>query len=190
MNRAIWALATVLLLCGCGRGDHVAQDNWPSSGDSLAAVLLDSLQVAQIGLLLAEDAEKVEQQLWGTFANRELAMRYSQIEVPADVSAWPTFRARLVKAAKAAGRNSDSLARALEEIAKQEEQLIRKGQIYPFGAFIAKQRGEKVWLIPCLWESGISYDSEGRPRPVRARHIRIWAFLVEGGRQVGYVTCK
>ncbi len=189
MNRVSWVSAMVLLVCGCGRSD-ASGNAWPSAGDSLAAAMLDSLQVATIDLRLSDDSNEAKQQLWGTFANRGLAMRYSRIAIPGDVSAWWVFRERLVEAAKTEGRNADSLARALDEIAKQEERLIAEGQIYPFGAFIAKQRGERVWVIPCLWESGTSYDSEGQPRPVKASHIRIWAFLVESGRQVGYVTCK
>ncbi len=190
MKRTIWVLAIALLLCGCDRGDHVAQFDWPKSDDSLATALLDSLQVAGISLLLSEDPGDIKQQLWGTFANRDLAVRYSQIEIPAGVSAWPVFRARLIETAKAAGRNSDSLTGALDEIARQQERLVAEGQIFPFGAFIAKQRGEKVWAIPCLWESGRSYGDEGKPRPVRAGHIQIWAFLIENGRQIGYVSCK
>ena len=182
-------VVVALLLCGCN-GNEAAQYGWPSSADSLAVALLDSLQVAKISLLLSEEPDDVAQQLWGTFANRDLAKRYSQIEIPSNKPAWPVFRARLIDVAKAAGRNKESLARALDEIAKQEEWLVSERQIYPIGAFIAKQRGEKVWVIPCLSESGISYDGEGQPRPMRARHIQIWAFLVESGRQVGYVTCK
>jgi len=190
VKRTIWVLVTVLLLCGCDLRDHVAQFDWPKSDDSLATALLDSLQVAPISLLLSEDPGDIKQQLWGTFANRELALRYSQIEIPAGVSAWPVFRGRLIEAAKAAGRNSESLAGALDEIARQKEWLVTEKQIFPFGAFIAKQRGEKVWAIPCLWESGRSYDDEGMPSPVRAGHIQIWAFLIESGRQIGYVSCK
>lgn len=189
MKHEAWVFATVLLLCGCGRGE-ATKNEWPSSSDTLAVLLLDSLQVADISLLLSEDADEIKQQLWGTFASRDLANRYSQIEVPSRVRAWPLFRARLLDAATAARRNPRSLARALDDIEKQEEWLIAERQIFPIGAFVAKQRGEKVWVIPCLWEGGVTYNSDGQPRPVRARHLRIWAFLIGNGRQIGYETYR
>lgn len=189
MRHAAWVIATALLLCGC-RSGGTSQGRWPSSADSLAVSLLDSMQVAKISLLLSEDPNEVEQQLWGTFANRDLATRYSQIEVPSDVRAWPVFRARLLSAAENSKRNTESLARALDIIEEHEQWLVAERLIFPIGAFIAKQRGEKVWVIPCLWESGVSSDGTGSPRPVRARHIQIWAFSIENCRQVGFATCK
>ncbi len=132
MKHLSWFLATLLVLCGCHREDPAPLFAWPASADSLAATLLDSLQVTEIGLRLAESPDEINQQLWRTFANRDPAERYSRIEVPAGVSAWPVFRERLVRVAEAAGR----------------------------------------------------------PRPMKARHIQIWAFHIQSGQEVGHVSCK
>jgi len=167
-----------------------ASAEWPGPADTLALALLDSLQTGPVGLRLETDPEAAGRQLWNAYANRDLAKRYTQIEVPGGKSVWPVFKARLVAAADARGLESGSLERALGAIEKQEAHLTTKGQLFPIGAFVARQDGGKVWVIPCLWESGYVLDGDGSPRPVRARHIRIWAFSREDGRQVGYITCK
>ena len=163
---------------------------WPSPADTLALALLDSLQVGAISLNLSSDPDEAGRQLWGQFAKGELAKRYSQIEVPGGKSVWPVFRDRLVAVAIEKGFDSKSLVGALGQIEQNEERLTTKGQLYPIGAFVARARTGKVWVVPCHWESGYQPPKEGQRIPLQAKHIRIWAFAMGSGRQVGYVTCK
>ncbi len=163
---------------------------WPDSDNQLAITLLDSLQVGEIDLRLAQDSEVARKQLWDLYANSELSDRYAQIEVPGGTSVWPVFRDRLIAAVRAKKVDSESLERALSKIEQQEPGLTTKGQLFPFGAFVARRGKEKVWVIPCQWESGYRPPVDGRPIPMKAGHIRVWAFSIESGRQVGFTTCK
>ncbi len=146
MKHLSWFLAITLVLCACQREDPARRFTWPAPEDSLAAGLLDSLQVTEIGLRLADSPDEINRQLWRTFANRDPA--------------------------------------------KRQERLVTEGQIFPVGAFIAKRHREKIWVIPCLWESGRPHDAAGRPQPMKTHHIQIWAFHIQSGQEVGHVSCK
>ncbi len=174
-------LAAVLILSA----PAIASGDWPTPSDSLALALLDSLQVSELDLRLDEDMEVAGKQLWDLFANQELAKRYAEIDLPGGTSVWHVFRSRLIDIAAESGFEIASLKRALDTIEQDEPDLTTKGQLLPFGAFMAHRNGERAWIVPCGWESWHS-----PPRPVKAKHIRIWAFSVESGEQVGYITCK
>ena len=163
---------------------------WPAADDTRALALLDSLQVGAIDLELAADPEVVQRQLWDLYANQELGKRYAQIEVPGGSSVWPVFRSRLIATANAHKLDSASLESALAIIERQEPHLVSKGQLLPYGAFLARRAGEDVWVIPCGWESGYQPPTDGVTHPVKVGHIRVWALLASSGEQVGYSTCR
>jgi hypothetical protein len=163
----------------------VASVDWPAPSDTLALALLDSLQVSELDIELDEDLEVAGKQLWDLFATQELAKMYAAIDLPGGASVWHIFRSRLLDAASESGFEIGSLKRALDSIEESEPHLTTNGQLLPFGAFMAHYNGARAWVVPCRWESGYS-----PLRPVKAQHIRIWAFSVESGDQVGYITCK
>jgi len=163
---------------------------WPTEADSLALVLLDSMQVCRIDLKLSSDPDEARRRLWATFANRDLAKRYGQLQIPPGERAWSIFRDRLLEVAREKGMKYQSLEKSLDQIYDESGYLAQKCLLFPFGAFLARQGQDDAWIIPCLWESGASSKSEGVPYPVRAHHIRIWAFMTTSGEKVGYVTCK
>jgi hypothetical protein len=163
---------------------------WPPADNTRALALLDSLQVGVIDLELATEPQIAQKQLWDLYANQELGQRYAQIEVPGGSSVWPVFRARLIATAKASHLDAASLERTLDIIERQEPHLTSKGQLFPYGAFLAGRAGEAVWVIPCRWESGYRPPTSSVSFPLKAGHIRIWAFLAKSGKQIGYSTCK
>jgi hypothetical protein len=163
---------------------------WPDSRNTRALALLDSLQVGEIDLELATDSEMARKQLWDLYANQELSKRYAQVEVPGGASVWPVFRSRLVATAKTNNFESALLEKVLHIIEQQEPHLTTKGQLIPFGAFLAHRSGEAVWVVPCNWASGYRPPKDGVPIPMTVSHIRVWAFLAKNGEQVGYSTCK
>lgn len=169
---------------------HAFAQNWPAATDTLATALLDSLQVARIELKLSEDSAEAGRQLWAKFANQDLGDRYSQIAIPAEVRSWGVFRGRLVEVVRAQGMPVESLELCLDRIQAECASLIEKGQLFPYGAFLARQWGDDAWLIPCRWESSVTYGPGHIPNPVRAGHVRIWAFMVGSGEKVGYTTCR
>ncbi len=163
---------------------------WPTREDRQAIGLLDSLQVAPIHLDLDMDPQVASKQLWDRFANGELAKIYATLPLPGNQSAWPIFKSKLLNTAKAQGLETSSLENALNKIERKETWLTSKGQLIPFGAFIAHQGHKKVWVIPCGWEYGYSSQHDGPVQVVKPSHIRIWAYLMGSGQEVAYVTCK
>ena len=174
-----------LLAAGCG-----STSRWPRFSDQPAYGLLSTVSVEPANISLSSDPDSTSGQLWQLFANRDLANKYSEVEIPYGSHAWPVFRDKLLRVATKRMMDVGSLERVLAKIEAEEAVPARLKQLLPYGAYLGHQGSKQVWIIPCVWEVGVSYDSEHRARPVRLGHIRVWAYDAETAEKVGFVTCK
>ena len=177
--------ALLVLVAGCAGGG-----SWPSVTDQPAYDLLGFVSVEPSSISLSSDQDTVNKELWDLFANTDLHKRFSEISVPAGADAWAVYRDRLISVARERQMDAESLRRVLAHIEVAEGLPVRFMQVLPFGAFLGRQGDTPVWVVPCVWSSGLSYDSEHRPRPQQLGHIRIWAFSADESDGVGFVTCK
>lgn len=186
MKAQILAIATLLaLVAGCA-----TDGAWPSASDQPAFELLGSVAVDQLAISLAADKEAVNKELWDLFANTDLHERFSEVAVPAGADAWSVYSKRLVALARDRQMDAESLSRVLERIKTLERLPGDSMQVLPYGAFTGRQGDELVWMVPCVWSLGVSYDSDQRPLPQGLDHIKIWAFSADGLEEVGVVSCK
>lgn len=186
MNIRYWLI--LFFLATASSGAHGA--DWPAASDTLAHQLLAEIQVTKVDILLSFDIKEMEGQLWGRFANQEPAKRYGGIEVPGSVQVWPIFKKRILEVAKINNYDHQMLGRILDEIERAEKLPGQYRRDLPFGAYLARQGRRPVWLIPCVWERGITYGPDKKPKPLRLGHIRVWAYFADTAEKAGYMTCK
>ena len=178
------ALSLALVL-GCAGGG-----SWPSQSDQPAFDLLGFVTVEPTDISLSDDQDTVNRELWDLFANSDLHKRFSEIGVPSGADAWSVYSGRLIEVARERQMDAESLRRVLERIESEDGLPVRFMQILPYGAFLGRQGDKSVWVVPCVWSPGVSYDTDHRPRPQKLGHIKIWAFSADGQERVGFAECK
>ena len=133
--------------------------------------------VARFDHSLPTDNRKLEQLLWDRLANQPAEHQFSGCTTEHWERRYWMYATALVDRARAEGLESTELEGCLKRV-------YPTGVAYlPVGAYRAGQKETGVWILVIKWED----PSEQRPLPLG--HVRIYAFEIESGRQIAYISC-